>query len=223
MGVSLRLILWAFLLTANLNLFPNETALVPYTSPLPSIGKWMQIKHGGFAHWLGQHYRNKELREPINIIIVDRYSPTRQDAIKALIMACRKAGYKEVSGHSSGYFSSIDDIIYPQIPSKTKTAFANHVWYKTNNHGRIFGPAQYGNSWVFTGAFSRESFALFNRVHHLFLSFADARNDFSQRLNDYSNYQLLGTVPMDNSINTDTSTTADHDGNAVLLVLKGQS
>jgi len=216
-------IILACFLLANLQLFSVETLPVLDNNPLPSIGKWMEIQHGGFAHWLGLRYANKELREPINIVIIDSYSASRAEAIKRLMDACKKAGYKEESGHSSGYFGTIDNIAYAQIPDNRRMAFSNHEWYQTNNHGRIFGPAQCKKSWIFTAAFSRESFSLFNRVHHLFVSFSAARNDFCQRMSDNSGYKLTGTIPLENTLNTDSSTTADHDGNANILVLQEPS
>ena len=73
-------IILACFLLANLQLFSVETLPVLDNNPLPSIGKWMEIQHGGFAHWLGLRYANKELREPINIVIIDSYSASRAEA-----------------------------------------------------------------------------------------------------------------------------------------------
>ena len=223
MRASFRVLVLAGLLLAGLQLFPTETQPASYNDPLPAIGKWMEIKHGGFAHWLGLRYANKELREPINIVIIDPFSSLRAEAIKRLMDACKKAGYKEESGHSSGYFGTIDNVAYAQIPDNRKMAFSNHEWFQTNNHGRIFGPAQCRKSWIFTAAFSRESFSLFNRVHHLFVSFSAARDDFCQRMNDATGYKLTLPFSLDNSVNTDTSTTADHDGKASVLLLQAPS
>ena len=38
---------------------------------LPQLGKWMLGSDGAAAHWLGEIYDGKRLREPINVIIVD--------------------------------------------------------------------------------------------------------------------------------------------------------
>jgi len=38
---------------------------------LPDLGKWMLDHTGSAAHWFGEIYNGKKLREPINVVILD--------------------------------------------------------------------------------------------------------------------------------------------------------
>lgn len=59
------------------------------------------------AHWIGEIYFQKALREPINIIIVDRAANSPDEAKRRLIEAASLAGYPSREGHSSGYWGYI--------------------------------------------------------------------------------------------------------------------
>jgi len=184
---------------------------------LPSIGKWLTRPDGEPANWMGKKYQNKELREPINIVIVDEHSTSREQAIAKLMNECKRHGYKEKMGHSSGYFGEIDSTLFPEIPNQKKKAFANKTFIKTNNHGRIMGPDYYDGKYVFVASFSRESFKLLDRVHHIFRSFTIARNDFCNKLTKGNTYKVVGQYYLGNEINSKEMTTGDHDGEAILL------
>ena len=51
---------------------------------LPAIGKWMLDPSLQPAHWLGERYRGKSLREPINIILADGVAKTADEATERL-------------------------------------------------------------------------------------------------------------------------------------------
>jgi hypothetical protein len=182
---------------------------------LPPIGKWLEKKNGEPANWLGAKFKCKELIEPINIIIVDPYAQSREEAIAKLKKACALFGYKEKIGHSSGYCAVIDSIRINQFNGKK--ALSNRSFYRTNNHGRIMGPEYFDGKYIFVGAFSRESFRLFTKSHHAFRSFLIARNDFCQKLCKSPAYRLMGCYNLSNNINTPLITTGDHDGEAMLI------
>lgn len=57
---------------------PDAAAASDVVAPpgLPTIGKWMIAADGSVAHWLGELLDGKRLREPINIVIVDRQATT---------------------------------------------------------------------------------------------------------------------------------------------------
>jgi hypothetical protein len=185
---------------------------------LPSIGPWFIDKNCLPAHWLGQKYKNNILQEPINIIIIDKYSKTELEAVNKLVDACGKSKYEGEEGHSSGYFGLINDVLYSQIPKNKKIAFSNKEFFSTNNHGRIMGPCLYNGFYVFIGAFSQEAFKVTSKMHHAFLSFIIARDDFAKKMNDYGAYKIDSKYDLKNIIDDSNATTADHDGIAIVLI-----
>jgi len=184
---------------------------------LPPIGKWLEKRDGDPANWLGKKYQHRELREPINVVIVDPYAKSEEDAINKLMQECRRHGYCNKKGHSWGYCAEVDGTYLHQLPGEYKRALANKSFLKTNNHGRIMGPEYYDGKYIFVGAFSREVFQLFTKAHHAFRSFLIARNDFCQKLSKGQTYQIVGRYNLENNLNTNQLTTGDHDGTAILL------
>jgi hypothetical protein len=184
---------------------------------LPAIGDWLIDKKCQPAHWLGKKYTGKKLIEPINIIILDKYSKTSKAAIEKLVSECKKIGYENKHGHSSGYWGSIDNVLYPQIPNDKKMAFSNKSYWHANNHGRLIGPKYFNKEYVFIGAFSRESFKLFRIVHHGFISFNVARDDFCIKMNKSNVYKIIGAYELKNVLSDNEFTTADHDGKLTVL------
>lgn len=185
---------------------------------MPLLGKWMLRSDGFPANWLGQPYHGKELREPINIIIIDNASATAEEAINRLMNACIRAGYPSRIGHSGGYMASIGGELHGQLPSQANHAFSNAFFGFNNNHGRIFGPCRLGDEIYFTGAFSREVIDLFADVKHRYSSFIAARDDFGERLSRFGGYRSAGMVDMNNALPSDSDlTTGDHDGLALVL------
>jgi hypothetical protein len=174
---------------------------------LPVLGKWMLDRDGSPAHWLGEIYEGKGLREPINIIIVD--GGAASDAA---------AGYPIRMGHSAGYRAVIGGQTYSQLPTGWDDAFSNNLFELSNNHGRLFGPRKQGAFYVFVGAFSREEVSPFRWPEHRYGSFNRARDDFSEQLHRWTPFKRVGSVGLDNAIRDDPRvTTGDHDGKAVLL------
>jgi len=185
---------------------------------LPTLGKWMLAADGTPAHWLGEVYQGKRLREPINLVIVDEGATSAEDAKKRLIATAWEAGYAVRMGHSSGYQGYVGDQLYAQIPSGWDDAFSDEPFAFSNNHGRIFGPHQAAGAYVFVGAFSREEVVPFRWPGHRYASFNQARDDFARRLDQSSQFKLDGTVRLENALTADGEvTTGDHDGMATLM------
>jgi len=207
----------SLILAFCLNCFAAEPS-VNYLNQLPPINGWLIQKNGACANWRGVKYLGKTLREPINIIIIDPYSSSEAEAIAKLLAECKKVGYEDELGHSSGYSGKINNVDYEQIPYGKHLAFANHDFFKTNNHGRIMGASSYQDSWIFIGAFSRERPTVLKGVNHLFVSFNLARNDFCDKMNSLSIYKVIGRDFLGNTIETSDTTTADHDGYAIVLL-----
>jgi len=134
-----------------------------------------------------------------------------------LLAECNRIGYEEEHGHSSGYYAEIDKLLYEQIPAKKRIAFSTSEFYKSNNHGRIMGPANYEGKYIFVGAFSRESFRILGSLHHTFVSFRIARNDFCTKMDKGRIYKIAGMYGLNNDQDDSEDTTADHDGQAIVL------
>jgi hypothetical protein len=185
---------------------------------LPAVGKWMIDRDGTVAHWLGEIYEGKRLHEPVNAILVVAGAQSADEAREALLTACAAAGYPARFGHSTGYRGYIGGTFYDQMPRGRDDAFSDHVFERTNNHGRIFGPHPFDGRHVFIAAFSREEVDLLRWPGHRFASFNQAREDFARNLNRGTRFKAAGFVALDNAVvGNPRVTTADHDGRAVLL------
>jgi hypothetical protein len=197
---------------------PVTAADVVAPPGLPSLGKWMMARDGTIAHWLGEAYEGKHLREPINVILVDAAATSPEDAKQRLIAAATAAGYPVRFGHSTGYRALIGGRAYEQLPGGRDDAFSNRIFELSNNHGRLFGPHPVGTAYVSIGAFSREEVRPFRSPEHGYASFNRARDDFSQNLDRHTAFKLEGFVDLANAIIGDPEfSTGDHDGLAVLL------
>ena len=185
---------------------------------LPQIGKWMLGADGSAAHWLRELYQGKRLREPINVIIIDESADSSDSAKLRLIRGASAAGYPIRMGHSSGYQGHLGGQLYTQIPSGWDDAFSDEPFEFSNNHGRVFGPHKSDRGYIMIGAFSREEVVPFRWPGHRYASFNQARDDFARRLDQTSEYKVIGYVSLENAISGDAEvTTGDHDGRAVLL------
>jgi hypothetical protein len=185
---------------------------------LPALGKWMIGADGTPAHWMGQTYAGKGLREPINVIIIDEGAKSASQASARLMSAAAEAGYPVRMGHSTGYQAYLGGQTYQQIPRGWDDALSDGPFELSNNHGRLFGPHRTARAYVLTGAFSREEVDLFRWPGHRYASFGKARDDFAERLARTSRYRLIGFVSLDNSAVDDPEvSTGDHDGKAALL------
>ena len=91
------------------------------------------------AHWLGEIYDGKKLREPINVVLVDTRAVSVEDAKARVVEASAKAGYTIRMGHSTGYRALIAGEPHDQLPTGWDDAFSNHLFEVTNNHGRFSG------------------------------------------------------------------------------------
>jgi hypothetical protein len=195
---------------------PSETFAHP--QGLPEIGKWMIDAQAEPAHWLGESYHGKHLREPINVIVLDTASASADEARERLLRNFAAAGYRVRKGHSTGYRGYIGGVLYEQIPSEKDRAFSNEPFERHNNHGRMFGPHSCDGGWLFIGAFSRERLDVLETVKHRYVSFSQARDDLSQHLDLTAEYRIKAFVDLDNALIGDpTFAVGDHDGIAVLL------
>jgi len=198
-----------------------DSSDIAFPEELPAMGKWMYRSDGQRADWLGVKWQGKSLIEPINIILIDRFSPTAVEAKQRLRGQLLKAGYSVRRGHSGGYKGYLDGDFYSQIPEEKNRAFSNRPAFMNNNHGRVFGPCEWDGAFYFTAALSREVVAPLARIKHHYGSFLQARDMFAQSLDRKSGYKIVRTVALDNRITGDPDrTTGDHDGMAVILEMK---
>ncbi|MFL5021885.1 MAG: hypothetical protein ACJ8DW_06465 [Microvirga sp.] len=199
---------------------PQQRPDIDVATPegLPAIGRWMLTAQSVPSDWLGEIYERRNLREPINVIIVDQRASSADDAKARLLAAAARAGYPIRFGHSTGYQGFIGGQLYAQLPQGRDDAFSNDIFEVSNNHGRIFGPHQFGQGYLFAGAFSREEIDPLRDPPHSYGSFNRARDDFTQRLDRSTDFKVSRFVDLGNALIGDPKlTTGDHDGIAVVV------
>jgi hypothetical protein len=188
---------------------------------LPAIGKWMITPELKPAHWLGEIHRGKQLREPINVVIVDAVSSTTAQAKARLLEGAAKAGFPSRQGHSSGYWAWVGDRLEPQFPDTPAHAFSDEPFTFNNNHGRFFGPHPSNGRFIFVGALSRESVAPLSQPRHQYVSFNRARDRFADALDGQAGYRRAGFVNLGNVLLDDPAvSTGDHDGMAAVMEVR---
>ncbi|WP_019585762.1 hypothetical protein [Deinococcus apachensis] len=197
---------------------PEPPATVP---GIGEVGRWMITKDLVPATWLGERLGGRTLREPINVLFIDRLARTPEEATARLLTAMTGAGYPARSGHSSGYFGEVGGRLSPMLPKGDGQAFSDAPFVVPNNHGRIFGPVAVDGGFAFTGAFSLEGVRLFPQPGHPYRSFQVAREDLADKLNSRTGFKRAGYVDLGSRLDTPAETTGDHDGRAVLLVAGG--
>jgi hypothetical protein len=186
------------------------------------IGKWMLEPDGQISDYGGQPYHGKTLLEPVNVIIVDPSSTSREEAIQKLNVAMFWGGFPAQPIHSTGFLGEIDDVIYGQQPSGLLQGFSDNLFIFPNDHGRIFGPdpVETSTGYVWSGAFSTEVLSIYNFLPaHSYVSSNMARTALATRLILSGQATYVGTVPLNNAVDNATTTTGDHDGYAVVLRL----
>jgi hypothetical protein len=181
-------------------------------SGFPEFGKWLYDSNKKPSLWLNRKIKGKLICEPINIIIEDSFSRTPEESKELLYTSLQKAGFKIMWGHITPRYAIINGIFYNQLPEKFFNAFSDRIWIFENNHARFFGPVRHGDSYYFCGAVSKET-----GITHKYISFTEARDKYSQMLDKYSDIKIKGFITMDNLLDTESTTTGDHDGNAVLM------
>lgn len=212
---------------------PTLTAEAPTPSPQDEvsteygdIGKWMVKPDGQIANWGGKPYGGKTLLESVNVIIVDPRSTTPTQAARRLNHAMFWSGFPAQPFHSTGFNGNIDDVTYGQKPRGLLQSYSNNFFLFRNDHGRIFGPdpVETATGFVWSGAFSTEEVGFTGWVPgHVYVSSDRARDALVRQLVGSGQATYGGLVPMENAYNTDAVTTGDHDGFAVVLVLRGNA
>ncbi|MDO3637628.1 Ig-like domain-containing protein [Mycolicibacterium arseniciresistens] len=179
------------------------------STPYGNIGTWMLKSDGQISNYGGATDGGRPLLEPVNVIIIDDTSTTREESTRRLNRALAVSGYPVETPHSTGFKGLINGQTYGQQPSGFLQAYGNGG--SPNVHGRMFGPAPDadGQGYVWTGAFSTQG------TTHGYLSFDSARDDLAQSLIDSGAAEQVDVVDMGNG-----GITGDHDGTAIVLRLK---
>lgn len=209
---------------ADVPAVPSPTDQAP--TQYGDIGKWMLQPNGEIADYGELPYEGRIVLEPVNVIIVDPTSRSSLEATWRLNAAMRRAGFPPRLGHTTGFRGLIDDQRYRQQPRGLLVGYADDSFLVTNNHGRIFGPdpVETATGYVWSGAFSTEEFVFYNGLpRHGYVSANQARDELAAQLVASGRATLGGTVLLSNAYNTDTTTTGDHDGYAVVVVLNGRT
>ncbi len=186
------------------------------------IGKWMIEPSGQISDYGGQLEDGKTLLEPVNVVIVDTKSKNAFQARIRLNQAMRASGFPPQPIHTGGFRGIINGKAYRQQPSGLLQGYSDNFFLETNNHGRIFGPAPVATpgGYVWSGTFSEEEWGTYNgRPAHLYVSSNVARDALATKMVASGRATSADQIALDNAYNTDTVTTGDHDGQAVVLVL----
>lgn len=186
------------------------------------IGKWMLDSRGDIADYGGLPYEGRTVLEPVNVVIVDSTSRSALEATWRLNAAMRRAGFPPRMIHSTGFRGLIDSQLYRQQPRGLLVGYSDAFFLLPNNHGRIFGPdpVETSSGFVWSGAFSTEEFVFYQGLpRHAYVSANEARDALAAKLVTSGRATLGAPVSLQNSYNTDTVTTGDHDGYAAVLML----
>ena len=214
---------------------PAISALADAAAPTPAdsapsaygdIGKWMLRSNGQIADWGGKRRDGKDLLEAVNVIIVDPHATTSAQANRGLNNAMLRSRFPAQPLHNVGFRASIDGVTYGQKPTGPLLAYSNNFFLFRNDHGRFFGPdpIQTDTGFVWTGAFSTERVGFSGLLPgHVYVSSNAARDALVRQLVSSGQATYGGLVPLENAYNTPTTTTGDHDGFAVVLVLTGSA
>lgn len=188
------------------------------------IGKWMLDSRGDIADYGGLPYEGRTVLEAINVVIVDPTSRSSLEATWRLNAAMRRAGFPPRLIHSTGFRGLIDGERYRQQPRGLLVGYSDDFFLLPNNHGRIFGPdpVETASGYVWSGSFSTEEFVFYQGLpRHGYVSSNEARDALAAQLIASGRATSGGMVSLDNAYNTDTTTTGDHDGFAVVVTLNG--
>lgn len=192
-------------------------------TPYGDIGKWMLEPNGQISDWGGRPQGGKTLLEAVNVVIVDPNSNSVDEAKWRLACAMFWSGFPAQPIHSGGFLGEIDDVVYGQRPALPLFGYSNNFFLFTNDHGRIFGPdpVETATGYVWSGSFSTEAFTFYGLIPgHSYVSSNLARTALATQLVMSGRATYGGMVPLDNAYNTGTTSTGDHDGQAVVLVLR---
>ncbi len=196
------------------------------STPFGEIGKWMLKAGGQIADWGGKRVGGKKLLESVNVIIVDPHATTTAQAARNLNTAMLRSKFPAQYLHSFGFRGRIDGAGYRQKPTGPLLAYSNNFFLFPNDHGRFFGPApmQSEAGYVWSGSFSTEKVGFTGLLPgHVYVSSNQARDALVQQLIASGQATYGGLVPLENAYNTASTTTGDHDGFAVVLVLTGNA
>ncbi|BBY27670.1 hypothetical protein [Mycolicibacterium sediminis] len=201
----------------------TPTAVDEAATPYGDIGKWMLQPNGQISNYGGLPSGGKTVLEPVNVIIVDPTSSSAAQSAAKLNTAMFWSGFPAQPIHSTGFQGRIDDVTYGQEPTGPLLGYSDAFFLLTNNHGRIFGPdpVETSTGYVWSGAFSTEAFVFYQFLpRHAYVSSTIARNALAMSLIASGRATYGGMVPLENAYTTADTTTGDHDGYAVVVILR---
>ena len=106
--------------------------------------------------------------------------------------------------------------------ARWRSGAGNWAWSRSKLVSADFnGNGITDDGYVWSGAFSTETPTIYNGLPtHAYVSSKAARDALVLRLLATGQVQSISYVEMDNAVDTDDTTTGDHDGYAVVIVLK---
>jgi len=185
------------------------------------IGKWLLEPGGQISDFGGEVLGGKELLEPVNVIILDPTSTTSAEATEKLDTDLGLAGFPAQPVHTTGFQGIVGDQTFGQQPAGLLEAFSDNLFLLPDDHARAFGaaPLPDGSGFVSTVAVSREQFGFIGLLPtHTLVSFDAARDELASRL-IAGGATLVGIIGLGNAVDSNTETTGDADGYAIVIQL----
>lgn len=163
----------------------------------------------------GLKVEGRALREPINVVLIDLFAKTPQDALLRATAALDAAGLKPSDRYPHGYQAYLNGTFQPQVPAGQ--AFAKGVGSAREERLRLFGPWKTGDGYVFLAGIAAQNVTGQGRT---FSDFMVTREATADALNNRTPFRKKGYVDLLSKVDTARETTADHDGCAVVLVAR---
>lgn len=163
----------------------------------------------------GLRVQGRALREPVNVVLIDLFAKTPQDALLRATAALDAVGLKPSDRYTHGYQAYLNGTFQPEVPAGQ--AFARGVGSAREERLRLFGPWKSGDGYVFLAGIAAQNVT---RQGRTFSDFMVTREATADALNSRTVFKKKGYVDLLSKVDTPRETTADHDGCAVILVAR---
>ena len=163
----------------------------------------------------GLKVEGRSLREPVNVVLIDLFAKTPQDALLRATAALDAVGLKPSDRYTHGYQAYLSGTFQPEVPAGQ--VFARGIGSAREERLRLFGPWKSGDGYVFLAGIAAQNVTGQGRT---FSDFMVTREATADALSSRTAFKKKGYVDLLSKVDTARETTADHDGCAVVLVAR---
>ncbi|WP_339095218.1 hypothetical protein WDJ50_11495 [Deinococcus sp. VB142] len=179
------------------------------------MGVWVLRQDRTRADVDGLKVQGRSLREPVNVVMVDLFAKSPQEALLRVTSALDRVGLNPADGYTHGYQAYLNGDFAPEVPAGQ--TFARGLGTAREERLRLFGPWKYGEGYVFLAGIAAQNVTGQGRS---FSDFMVTREDLAEQLNTRTPFRKKGYVDLLSKVDTPRETTADHDGCAVVFVAR---